>query len=188
MTEKNLVELVTNDDNVKRFPNYKKFEFKGIDQIDQTDRSKSVADNLREHLEREYNIAILMTEMQMWKVRTMRMQTQIQRYFNSTPFRNAFARFVCYAYMVNIPYSIKSLSDEMHVDRKTISQTVQECEAEGWLEVDRSSGTTYFMGTLKLHEACLDWLKYRKKFAKGTVGRCWDALQNFDKLMSNHEK
>ena len=180
--------------NKKRYPNYKDFEFQGIDKVKKIDDQKGVADSLREHLEREYDLAILLTEMEMYKTRTSRMDTKIQRYFNSTPFRNAFARFINYAYMVNIPYTIGRLATEMNADRKTISQTVKECEAEGWLTVERSNGTTTFMGNKALHDACAEYLKFRKAFAKNTTGRCFQALRNFEVLMSgdvshaNHKK
>lgn len=180
--------------NKRRHPTYKNFEFQGIDKVEKIDAQKGVADSLREHLEREYDLAILLNEMEMYKTRTSRMDTPIQRYFNSTPFRNAFARFINYAYMVNIPYTISRLATEMNADRKTISQTVKECEAEGWLTVDRSNGTTTFMGNETLEKACADYLKFRKAFAKNTTGRCFQALRNFEVLMSgdvshaNHSK
>jgi len=184
MNNNNNNKKVLHFNNKQRYPNYKDFEFQGIDKVKKIDDQKGVADSLREHLEREYNLAILLTEMEMYKTRTSRMNTPIQRYFNSTPFRNAFARFICYAYMVNIPYTISRLSTEMNADRKTISQTVKECEAEGWLTVERSSSTTTFMGNEKLYESCADYLKYIKSFSKNTTGRCFQALRNFEVLMS----
>ena len=183
--------------NKNRHPTYKNFEFQGIDKMEGSefnDPQKEIVDQLKDHLEREYDLAILLTEMEMYKTRTSRMDTSIQRYFNSTPFRNAFARFINYAYMVNIPYTISRLATEMNADRKTISQTVKECEAEGWLTVDRSNGTTTFMGNETLEKACADYLKFRKAFAKNTTGRCFQALRNFEVLMSgdvshaNHSK
>lgn len=188
--EKNVLSF----NNKNRYPNYKNFEFQGIDKVEKIDDQKGVADSLREHLEREYDLAILLIEMEMYKTRTSRMDTKVQRYFNSTPFRNAFARFINYAYMVNIPYTIGRLATEMNADRKTISQTVKECDAEGWLTVDRSNGTTTFMGNEVLHDACQNYLKFRKAFAKNTTGRCFQALRNFEVLVSgdvshaNHKK
>ncbi len=178
--EKNVLSF----NNKNRYPTYKNFEFKGIDKVEKIDYQKGVADSLREHLEREYDLAILLTEMEMYKTRTSRMDTKVQRYFNSTPFRYAFARFINYAYMVNIPYTISRLATEMNADRKTISQTVKECEAEGWITVNRTKLTTEFMGNKLLYEAFADYLKFRKEFAKNTTGRCFQALRNFEVLVS----
>ena len=40
------------------------------------------------------------------------------------------------------------------------------------------------MGNEVLNKACADYLKVRKLYARKTTGRCFQALRNFEVLMS----
>ena len=68
-------------------------------------------------------------EIKIYQERQDRLNSKIQRYFNSTPLRNVFARYVVYAYIVNEFYTISFVSEELRATRQSISNMVEECEA-----------------------------------------------------------
>ena len=63
-------------------------------------------------------------EMEIFKARQTRMLNRTQRYFNSTPLRNAFARWMVNAFYENQFYTITHLVKEMHTNRQTISNMI----------------------------------------------------------------
>ena len=52
---------------------------------------------LKELIDNEMNKVLCDLEIKIYQARQDRMQTKIQRYFNSTPLRNVFARICVYA-------------------------------------------------------------------------------------------
>lgn len=173
--EKDYADMVKNL-KIKKTSDYK-FELPPMDQ-------PNTSIQIKDHLHREYSLAILTTEMKLHKARQTRMDNDIQRYFNSTPLRNAFARWMTYGYLVNKPYNITTLCDEMYADRKTVSIMIKECEAEGWIQTIKSNGQLFCLASPSLVNATEDYIRWRRKLAKATIGKCFIALKNFDELMS----
>jgi hypothetical protein len=112
------------------------------------------------------------------------MDNPIQRYFNSSPLRNAFARWMVYGYLVNKPYNITTLCDEMGADRKTISIMIKECEAEGWIQTIKSNGQLFCIASPPLVNKMEDYVSWRQKLAKDTIGKAFSAVMAFEELMS----
>ena len=56
---------------------------------------------------------ISLHEIKMYQARVDRTKTKMQRYFNSTPLRNFFARICNYAYTVNQFYTISYVTKEL---------------------------------------------------------------------------
>lgn len=52
-------------------------------------------------------------EIQLYIYRKIRMDTKIQRYFNSTPLRNVFARLMVEAFYNKSPYKISELANKV---------------------------------------------------------------------------
>lgn len=148
--------------------------------MEQSNTSKEI----REHLHREYVIATLTTEMKMHKARQTRMDTDIQRYFNSSILRNAFSRWMVYGYLVNKPFNITTLCDEMGADRKTVSIMIKECQAEGWIQTIKSNGQLFCLASPPLVDKMEDYVSWRKKLAKDSIGKAFSALKAFEELMS----
>jgi len=144
----------------------------------------NTSQEIQEHLHREYVIATLTTEMRIHKARQTRMNNPIQRYFNSSPLRNAFARWMVYGYLVNKPYNITTLCDEMGADRKTVSTMIKECGAEGWIQTIKSNGQLFCLASPPLVSKMEDYVSWRRKLAKDTIGRAFSAMKAFEDLMS----
>ena len=159
--------------------NTEDFKFE-LPPMEQSNTSKEI----REHLHREYTLAILTTEMKLHKARQTRMDTDIQRYFNSTPLRNAFSRWMVYGYLVNKPYNITTLCNEMGADRKTVSIMIKECEAEGWIQTIKSNGQLFCLASPILVSKMEEYVKWRRELAKDSIGKCFLALKTLEDLMS----
>ena len=122
-------------------------------------------------------------EMRVFQARQTRMLNKIQRYFNSTPLRNAFARWMVYAYYEDTFYSITYLVKQMYTNRQTISKIISECEKEGYINVQRNGKTVSCQANKILVEKSNDYTQWRKELAKSTIGKAYNDLVQFEKWM-----
>ena len=145
---------------------------------------KNSSDEIYNHLLQEYRKCVMKIEMEIFKARQTRMINKIQRYFNSTPLRNAFARWMVNAFYQNQFYTITYLVREMHTNRQTISNMINECEKEGYIIVIREGKTVSCQASQSLVEKSNDYCKWRKEITELTVGKAYNDLVQFEKLMS----
>ena len=149
--------------------------------------NKNVIDNsakeIHQFLIDQYVKKTMEIEMSTHKSRQTRMNNKVQRYFNSTPLRNAFARWMTYAVYANRWYTITELVDDMHSNRQSIATMINECEAEGWVEVTRTSNSVKCRATPELVEKSVEYCMWRKEITKSTIGTAFNALYEFEKLM-----
>jgi hypothetical protein len=143
------------------------------------------AEQIYEHLKHQYRLRLIKIEMELHKARQTRMDNNVQRYFNSTPIRNAFARWMVYGVYVNKFYNITELVNELHSNRQTISTIIKECEEYKFIIVKRSKNTTKCQAALLLIEKMEDYCDWRRKLAKDTVGHSLLTLTSFEQLMQN---
>ena len=123
-------------------------------------------------------------EMEIFKARQTRMLNRTQRYFNSTPLRNAFARWMVNAFYENQFYTITRLVNEMFTNRQTISNMINECEKEGYILVKRTGKTVSCQANQTLIEKMNDYCEWRKEITELTVGEAYNNLVQFEKWMS----
>ena len=140
---------------------------------------------LQDYLDMEMSKVLCELELNIYQGRQDRLTTKIQRYFNSTPLRNAFNRIVTYSYIVNEFYTISYVADQLRTTRQSISNMVEECEAEGWIEVDRSPNRVGFKGTASNYEGFLSYLKHRKLLAKDVTKGRWNDLTRLADMVEN---
>ncbi len=145
---------------------------------------KNSSEDIHNHLLLEYRKCVMKIEMEIFKARQTRMLNKIQRYFNSTPLRNAFARWMVNAFYENQFYTITYLVNEMHTNRQTISNMVNECEKEGYIIVIRKGKTVSCQASQPLVEKSNDYCKWRKEITELTVGKAYNDLIQFEKWMS----
>ncbi len=145
---------------------------------------KNSSDEIHNHLLQEYRKCVMKIEMEIFKARQTRMLNKIQRYFNSTPLRNAFARWMVNAFYENSFYSISYLVKEMHTNRQTISNMISECEEEGYIIVERKGKTVSCQASKSLIEKSNDYCEWRKEITELTVGKAYNDLIQFEKWMS----
>jgi hypothetical protein len=141
------------------------------------------ANEIHQYLLDAYVLKTLEIEMQTYKARQTRLQSKAQRYFNSTPLRNAFARWMTYAVYANRWYTITELVDDMHSNRQSIATIINECEAEDWIVVKRTSNSVQCRATQLLIDNYLDYAMWRKNITKSVIGTAYNALYAFEGLM-----
>ena len=145
---------------------------------------KNSTTDIHNHLLLEYRRCVMKIEMEIFKARQTRMLNKIQRYFNSTPLRNAFARWMVNAFYENSFYSISYLVKEMHTNRQTISNMISECEEEGYIIVERKGKTVSCQASKSLVEKSNDYCEWRKEITELTVGKAYNDLIQFERWMS----
>lgn len=148
------------------------------------DRTKASVNDVHQYLIHKYNVELVRLEMATHQARQKRMNNKIQRYFNSTPIRNAFARWMVYATYTNRTYTIVELVDEIGSNRQTISDIVKDCEAEGWIEVDRRDNRCDCKASPILVEKMEDYCDHRRTLVNNVSGIAFTDLRNFERTMS----
>lgn len=148
-----------------------------------TETRNNSANEIHQFLIDQYVKKTMEIEMATHRSRQTRMDNKVQRYFNSTPLRNAFARWMTYAVYANRWYTITELVDDMHSNRQSIATMINECEAEEWVQVIRTSNSVKCRATPELVEKSVEYCMWRKEITKSTIGTAFNALYNFEKLM-----
>ena len=141
------------------------------------------ASDIHHHLNMDYRMKILEIEMSVHQARQTRGNNKVQRYFNSTPIKNAFARWMVYGVYTSKFYTISELVKEMYSNRQTISTMINECESEGYIIVKRVGATVSCQATPLLVEAMEVYCEWRKELTKSTIGTAYNNLVQFEKLM-----
>ena len=148
--------------------------------MDNTEKAFKIVLN---ELELEYRKSLIRVDMEIFQARQTRMKSKIQRYFNSTPLRNAFARWMVYAYYQSQFYTISQLVDEMSTNRQTVSLMVNECEVENYIIVQRKGKTVACQSSLILVEAMNEYSEWRKILIENTIYQPYLDLKQFESLI-----
>ena len=140
---------------------------------------------LKELIDNEIIKILADLEIKIYQARQDRLQTKIQRYFNSTPLRNVFARICVYARCVNEFYTISHIADELRATRQSISQMVDECEEEGWVNVERTPNRVGIQASKSLYDASTDYVEHRKILARDVTKGKWNVLTRMAELVES---
>lgn len=133
---------------------------------------------------KEYNRNLMKVEMNLYVAQQTRMLNKIQRYFNSTPLKNGFARWMATAYYDNEFYTISRIAKEMKTNRQTISKIVSECEKENYIIVKRIGKTVESKASPLLMEKINDYCNWRHKLTKEIIGKSYSELMKYESMMS----
>lgn len=93
-------------------------------------------DDVEKKLHKGYALALAAWQLEIYQARNNRDANSIQRYFNSTPARNAMSRLMFVAAHDNRVYTKSIIAKELLVSRQAAAKIVEECLAEGWIEED----------------------------------------------------
>ena len=88
------------------------------------------------------------------------------------------------AFYENSFYTISHLVKEMHTNRQTISNIINECEQEGYINVLRKGKTVSCQANQTLIDKMNDYCQWRKEITELTVGKAYNDLVQFEKWMS----
>jgi biotin operon repressor len=130
-----------------------------------------------------YAKELFIREITVFKYRQTRMNNKIQRYFNSTPTRNALARVLCLATYVNQPYTKTEISEQLGVSRQAVHDLIEECAAEGWAELAKPESRKRYRASPTLVEAGESYAKFNFDTVRESgVVDAFAALASFQKL------
>ena len=147
-----------------------------------TDLKKS-SKYILNQLELEYRKSLIKVDMEIFQARQTRMKSKIQRYFNSTPIRNVFARWMVYAYYNKVFYTITKLVREMSTNRQTVSLIISECEVENYIIVQRKGKTVACQSSLSLVKAMDEYSEWRKNLIEKTIYQPYLDLKQFEVMI-----
>ena len=124
--------------------------------------SESVENAMFDRVMEDYLQRLCEAEVEIYKSRLLRMDTDTQQYFNSSPLKNAFARVMCVARLQGKALSITQLAHKLLVSRQAISTIVQDCIENNWIKLVEIRGRekTYYGTSLLISETC----KYSRFF------------------------
>ncbi len=89
--------------------------------------------DIHRNLLREYARELCVHQLSVHQARQTRMDTKIQRYFNSSQGRNAFGRLMCLATFDGNDHTRADIARELHITRAAATKMVDECLAENWI-------------------------------------------------------
>ena len=141
-------------------------------------------EDIHNYLLLKYRKKVMEVEMKVFQARQTRMKDKLQRYFNSTPLRNAFARWMVFAFYDKSFYTITQLTKEMYTSRQTVSAMIDECEKEGYITVIRKGKTVKCQAAQPLIDKSNDYCEWRKWITKNTIGKAYYDLILFEKWMN----
>ena len=145
---------------------------------------KETIDEVKEYLEKRYILTMCQLEIKLYQARIDGMKSKSQRYFNSTPLRNAFARMMVYSKYVNSFYTISEIVRELRTNRQSVSTMVDECSKEGWIFVKKEKNKLYCTATKDMLDGFHDYVKWRKKIAADHAVSI--SLLDYEYLLSNN--
>ena len=105
----------------------------------------------------DYAVALAKWQIELYRGRNQRMDNPIQRYFNSTPTRNTFARMMFLAYRDDkLHYTKAEISRQLFITRQAASQMVEDCLAEGWIEANGNG----YKASQTLADRMMDYVEF----------------------------
>ena len=134
-------------------------------------------DTIEKILFQEYSRAVCKNELEMHTRRHTAMDTKMQRYFNSTPTKNALARLLCLAAYENQHYTKNQISEALFITRQAAHILIQDCMAEGWAQSDGKARNIGYMATSELIGGMEKYVKHHlESVDRYRIRGCYDAL------------
>ena len=109
----------------------------------------------------EYAIALSHWQIELYRGRNQRQGDAIQRYFNSTPVRNAFSRMMFLANRDDkLHYTKSEIARQLYITRQAASVMVDDCLAEGWVESCCEQPHSCYKATHLLANKMMDYVHF----------------------------
>jgi hypothetical protein len=137
-------------------------------------------DNVEKTLYRGYALELAKWQVELYQMRNQRDASALQRYFNSTPVRNAMARLMFVAAHDNQVYTKAKISRELIISRQAASKMVEECMASKWVEPDGKG----YRATVFLIDQLYNYTEDHIATVKKRPIRYWlNAMENYQIAM-----
>ncbi len=137
--------------------------------------------DIEQNLLHEYAVALAKWQLRLYQGRNQRQNDAIQRYFNSTPARNAFARMMFVANKEDNSLYTKSLiARELHITRQAASLMVDDCLAEGWIEANGNG----YKASQTLADKVMDYVEFHiGTLVENPVPDLYMSLRSYQQAM-----
>ena len=122
-------------------------------------------------------------ELKIYQARIDRLDTKMQRYFNSTPIRNAFASLMVIGACNYQLYTITEIVNNLRSNRQSVSTMVDECKKECWINVSKNGNKVQCNASQLLIEGFNDYINYSKEISKDYFNSL--ELLKIKNIMSN---
>ena len=138
-------------------------------------------DNIEQKLNEGYALALARWQVEIYQARNGRLQKRIQRYFNSTPVRNAMARLMFVAAHDKLVYTKAVISRELYITRQAASKMVEECLEEHWVEADGKG----YKAAPALIAQMYEYTEFHVKSVSSKPLRYWlNAMENYQMALA----
>ena len=134
-----------------------------------------VLDNLDIFINNKILQSLCEYELKIYQGRIDRLNTREQRYFNSTPIRNAFASLMVVAACNNKFYTITEIVNNLRSNRQSVSTMVDECKKEGWVNVSKIGNRLQCNASEILVKSFNDYVYFSMRISK-------EYIQNLEML------
>ena len=109
----------------------------------------------------DYALALAKWQVELYRGRNERKDDAIQRYFNSTPARNTFARMMFIAHQDDkLHYTKSEIARQLFITRQAASQMIGDCLAEGWIEARCEGKTNCYKASQTLADKVMDYVDF----------------------------
>jgi len=140
-------------------------------------------DTIEKRLFREYARAVCKKELEMHTRRQTAMDTKMQRYFNSTPTKNALGRLLALGFYDNRHYTKNEISEALFITRQAAHILMQDCLDEGWAQSDGKARNKGYMATSKLIGGMENYVEHLYALpSRNRIRACHDALSGVREL------
>jgi hypothetical protein len=137
-------------------------------------------DDVEKKLYRGYALELAKWQVELYQMRNQRDASALQRYFNSTPVRNAMARLMFVSAHDNQVYTKAKISRELIISRQAASKMVEECIASEWVEPDGKG----YRATVFLINQLYNYTEDHINTVKKRPIRYWlNAMENYQIAM-----
>lgn len=114
----------------------------------------------------------------------IRKHKEISVYFSSTKNRRLFGLHCIRAYYDGTPALVTDIAHNIRISRTAMDKMVAECEAAGWITIDRSEANhRYISASFIIVDAWLDYVQFIRPISQSTkMGEVNSAIKNLQSL------
>jgi len=109
----------------------------------------------------DFSYYLALTEIQIFRDRQRWIsKSKLSAWFQSSSEKTAFGRLLYVGTVVNEPYTLTQISNELNISRQTISNYLRETVDAGWVISEQKGKTLYYMASDELCESIVGYADY----------------------------
>ncbi len=118
-------------------------------------------DNIYKTALNDFSYYLALTEIQIFKDRQRWIsEDKLTAWFQSSSEKSAFGRLLYVGTVVNDPYTLTQIANELYLTRQTISAYLKETVAAGWVVPEQVGKTLYYKASDELCERIVGYADY----------------------------